>query len=238
MIFSGPTFLFAFLPLTLLGFYIIRCHVGHGASIGWLTLASLVFYSWWNIKFLPLLLISISANYALSHKLNTPNGRTWLILGITFNLGLLGIFKYTDFFIRTGNTLFGVEAAETGIALPLAISFFTFQQIAFLVDRFRRETEPAHPGYYPLFVAFFPQLIAGPIVHHKNMAAQLRDTTPQKDISFNMGVGLSIFTVGLTKKLLLADNFAPFASQGFNICLLYTSPSPRDATLSRMPSSA
>ena len=217
MIFSGPTFLFAFLPLTLLGFYLIRRRAGHSASIGWLTLASLVFYSWWNINFLPLLLISIGVNYALSHKLNAPNGRAWLTLGIIFNLGLLGVFKYTDFFIRTSNALFGSEAVETGIALPLAISFFTFQQIAFLVDRFRRKTEPARAGYYPLFVAFFPQLIAGPIVHHKNMASQLRDTTRQKDISFNLGVGISIFAVGLAKKLLLADNFAPFASQGFNM---------------------
>jgi len=217
MIFSGPAFLFFFLPLTLLGFYLIRLAIGHGASMVWLTLASFVFYSWWNISFLPLLLISIVANFLLSKTLHVPNGKLWLSLGVMFNLGLLGVFKYTDFFIRTGNLVFGFEAVETGIILPLAISFFTFQQIAFLVDSYRRDTTEAHAGYYSLFVAFFPQLIAGPIVHHKVMAPQLRDPSRQSKISFNLGLGLSIFAVGLAKKMLLADNFAPFASQGFDM---------------------
>lgn len=216
MIFSGPTFLFFFLPLTLLGFYTVRHYLGHVSSMVWLTLASLLFYSWWNISFLPLLLFSIIVNFLLSGKLNETRGRQWLGLGIIFNLSLLAIFKYTDFFINTANTLFGIEAANTGITLPLAISFFTFQQIAFLVDRYRRETDPASVGYYTLFVAFFPQLIAGPIVHHKNMASQLRDPSRQNDVSSNIGIGLSIFAVGLAKKVLLADNFAPFASHGFD----------------------
>lgn len=216
MIFSGPTFLFAFLPITLIGFYFIRRHLSHNASLAWLTLASLVFYAWWDIRFLPLLLISIAVNFALAGQIRQDSGRNWLVAGIIFNLGLIAVFKYTDFFIRTGNSLAGSSLPETGIPLPLAISFFTFQQIAFLVDTHRRETQADSAGYYSLFVAFFPQLIAGPIVHHKTMAPQLKDSSRQDDLSSNLAIGFSIFAIGLAKKILLADNFAPFASQTFD----------------------
>ncbi len=215
MIFSGPAFLYMFLPLTLISFYFVRRSFGHRASLYVLGIASVIFYSWWDIRFTPLIFTSIIFNYFWA-KIIRARGGKWLGVGVAANLILLGIFKYTDFFIQNINSITKWNLAETGIALPLAISFFTFQQIAYLVDVSRRKTDPGDPGIYSLFVLFFPQLIAGPIVHHKNMAPQYQDQSRQIDISANLAIGFSIFAVGLAKKILLADNMAPFATEVFD----------------------
>ena len=216
MIFSGPIFLYAFLPVVLAGFYAVRRLAGHSASLGFLTLASFVFYAWWDVRFLPLILLSIIINYCLARAIN-PDRKWVLPFGICFNLGLIGVFKYTDFFIGNLNAAFGTALPLLNIPLPLAISFFTFQQIAFLVDVSNRKTTPGDVRIYTLFVAFFPQLIAGPIVHHKTLAPQLVDPERQKPICRNIAIGISIFSIGLAKKVLLADNFAPFATGIFDV---------------------
>ncbi|AZU04661.1 membrane bound O-acyl transferase, MBOAT family protein [Glycocaulis alkaliphilus] len=217
MVFSTPIFLFVFLPLTVLAFYAVNRRLGHEAGLIFLLLASLVFYGWWDVRFMPLILGSIVVNYALARVIRPGNGGWLLAFGVALNLGALAVFKYADFFVRNVNALTGLELSEPGLPLPLAISFFTFQQIAFLVDCSRRITAPdGKPHRYSLFVAFFPQLIAGPIVHHRLMSPQLGEKSRQSDISANLGIGLSIFAVGLAKKVLLADNLAPYANAAFD----------------------
>lgn len=215
MIFSAPVFLFVFLPVVLAGFYLTRRTFGHTVALGFLMAASLVFYSWWEIRYLPLLLGSIAFNYLAANRIMAGR-RGWLPFGITANLGLLGVFKYADFFVGNVNAVTGLDLPLPGLPLPLAISFFTFQQIAFLVDTSRRITEPRRLGRYSLFVAFFPQLIAGPIVHHRTLAPQLDEPERGKPVLSNLSIGLSIFTIGLAKKVLIADNIAPYSNAAFD----------------------
>ncbi len=140
-----------------------------------------------------------------------------MIIGIIVNLGLLGYFKYTDFLIENLNRITGANLKLLHITLPLAISFFTFQQIAYLVDSYKGQTKEYNFLNYALFVAFFPQLIAGPIVHHKEMMPQFADKK-NKFINYdNIAKGLFIFSIGLFKKVIIADNLAPIANNGFDM---------------------
>lgn len=149
-------------------------------------------------------------------KKKTDLSRQLLLgIGIIFNVGLLFYFKYADFFIENVNTLFHTQYALLQLALPLGISFFTFQQIAYLVDTYRRETKETNFFDYILFVTFFPQLIAGPIVHHKSMIPQFSQRENQKIHFSNLAAGFFIFSVGLFKKVGIADHFSTLASQGF-----------------------
>jgi D-alanyl-lipoteichoic acid acyltransferase DltB (MBOAT superfamily) len=192
------------------------------AAKAFLVLASLFFYSWWDIAYLPLILISMLFNYSIGTSLTRNNKnksitkKSLLITGIVANVALLGYFKYADFFITNVNTVFGSQVPLLHLALPLAISFFTFQQIAYLVDSYKLETKEYDFINYAVFVSFFPQLIAGPIVHHKEMMpqfAQLRS----KIINYrNIFVGLFIFFMGLFKKVVIADTFAIWATNGFD----------------------
>lgn len=217
MVFSTPVFLFAFLPLTILAFYLVNRRFGHEAGLALLLIASLIFYGWWDVRFMPLILGSMLVNYLIARAIKPGQGGWLLAFGVTVNLAALGVFKYADFFVRNLNGLTGLELAEPGLPLPLAISFFTFQQIAFLVDTARRITAPdTKPHRYGLFVAFFPQLIAGPIVHHRIISPQFAEKNRQSDLMANLGIGLSIFAVGLAKKVLLADNLAPYANSAFD----------------------
>ena len=161
MIFNSNAFLLAFLPVTLLGFYAIGRR-SHNAAIGFLALASLFFYAWWNVYFLPLLLGSILVNFAFGRYLAKHPTRPKISLGVAANLALLGYFKYANFFIDTTNVALSTDISLAQIALPLAISFFTFQQIAFLVDVYKGEAEETNLRDYVLFVSFFPQLCCGP----------------------------------------------------------------------------
>lgn len=166
--------------------------------------------------FVPILLGSIAVNFVLGKVIQPNKSKLPLIAGIIFNLGLLGYFKYTGFFasIFTGEAtgLFGFAQA----ALPLGISFFTFQQIAYLVDRYKDKTAAHGLREYMLFVCFFPQLIAGPIVHQSEMLPQFAKNYPRSPIYENVAVGLSIFIIGLFKKLVLADMMAGYATPVFN----------------------
>jgi len=189
---------------------------------GFLVFASLFFYSWWNISYLPLILTSMLFNYVIGNSLNENfkkvqmHKKTLLGFGIIANLSLLGYFKYTDFFLENFNLAFDGSVPLLHLALPLAISFFTFQQIAYLVDSYRGETAEYDFLNYALFVTFFPQLIAGPIVHHAEMMPQFSSKWNLVKKYKNIALGLFIFTIGLFKKVVIADTFAQWASYGFD----------------------
>ena len=216
MLFNSYVFLFAFLPVTLLGFHLIGKQGHHGVAISWLVGASLFFYGWWNPAYLGLILGSILFNYAVGVALLGRPNKLTLFLGVAVNLGVLGYFKYANFFIDNINSLVGSDIILEQIILPLGISFFTFQQITYLVDAYRGETREYNFLHYCLFVTFFPQLIAGPIVHHKEMLPQFAKDALHGLKSKNLAVGFTIFIIGLFKKVVLADGIAVHATSVFN----------------------
>jgi alginate O-acetyltransferase complex protein AlgI len=225
MLFNSDVFLFLFLPLTLTGYYLLgRCGYIR-ASIALVIIASLTYYAWWNPAYLPLILGSMAVNYSVGFTIqknliaNKLLAKTSLITGIVFNLGLLGYFKYANFFVDNLSLLSDNEFTLAPIVLPLAISFFTFQQIAYLVDVYQNKASEANLIRYALFVTFFPQLIAGPIVHHKEMMPQFADKSVGLFQLNNLIIGCSIFFIGMFKKVVLADNVAPFATAAFNSAL-------------------
>jgi D-alanyl-lipoteichoic acid acyltransferase DltB (MBOAT superfamily) len=223
MLFNSYIFVLVFLPVTLLLFYVLGRLGQARAAILTVVIASLFFYGWWNPIYVPLIIMSILVNYLVGSGIGRANNgssgggaKTLLIVGIAFNLGLLGYFKYANFFIDSVNVATGSEFTLAPIALPLAISFFSFQQIAYLVDVYQRKAEEYDLLRYALFVTFFPQLIAGPIVHHKEMMPQFSNAALARFCTKNFSVGSAIFFVGLFKKVILADSVAPFASNVFN----------------------
>ena len=222
MLFNSYIFIFAFLPVTFfLYFFLLKKRLSVAAK-GLLVFASLFFYSWWNISYLPLILASMLFNYSIGNTLNDNlkkikvHKKTLLAIGIAANLALLAYFKYMDFFIENVNLLFKTHIPLLHLALPLAISFFTFQQIAYLVDSYRKETAEYDFLNYALFVTFFPQLIAGPIVHHAEMMPQFASKWNMVKKYKNIATGLFIFFMGLFKKVVIADTFAVWATKGFD----------------------
>lgn len=182
--------------------------------------ASLFFYGWWNPIYLWLLLASILSNYALGTTIgyfsgNKPIAKGFLVIGITFNLGLLGYLKYANFFVSEWNLLTGTNFYLETIALPLAISFFTFQQITYLIDTCQGKTCEYDFLHYSLFVVFFPQLIAGPIVHHKEMLPQFSKNRIFSPSQEHLAVGITLFSIGLFKKTVLADGFIKYVTPVF-----------------------
>ena len=222
MLFNSYSFIFIFLPLTFLIYFLLNSRGLYFYSKTFIALASLVFYSWWNIIYLPLLLVSIIFNFIIGIKLSNKTEKNYkkrllLVLGIITNLLLLGYFKYMDFFIENYNSITDSSFPLLEITLPLAISFFTFQQISYLVDSYKGFTKEYKFIDYTIFVTFFPQLIAGPIVHHKEMMPQFADIK-NKTINFqNISMGLFIFSIGLFKKVVIADSFSSYVSNGFDI---------------------
>lgn len=222
MLFSSYPFIFLFLPIALFVFFRIGTLGHHRVALAWLLGASLFFYGWWNPVYLGLLIGSILFNYAIGITLtnhstdNLARKKSILILGVGCNLGLIGYFKYANFFIDNVNKLVGGNIFLDTIILPLAISFFTFQQITYLVDAYRGETREYDFLHYCIFVTFFPQLIAGPIVHHRQMLPQFSNDSIYRFNHKYFAVGITIFTIGLFKKVILADGIAPFASPVFD----------------------
>lgn len=222
MLFNSFEFLFLFLPVTLFGFFRIA-RLGQEPAITWLVLASLFFYGWWNPIYVPLIVASMLINFGIGRRLGRHanqdrrvGARVLLSLGIAINLGLLGWYKYANFGVDTLNSALGTDFHLHTIVLPLAISFFTFQQIAYLVDAYQGITREYRFSHYLLFVTFFPQLIAGPIVHHKEMLPQfLRAETLRPHIA-NIAIGGTIFAIGLFKKTVLADGVAVYATPVFD----------------------
>lgn len=214
MLFNSYEFIFAFLPLTILLVWLFGRYASFQAVVCVLVLASLFFYGWWNPAYLAIILVSMVLNYQLGKRLSKNRKKITLYIGVFLNLLSLGYFKYTDFVLENVNLLLDTPLPLPGVVLPLAISFFTFQQIAYLVDSYRGETVEKHPLDYALFVTFFPQLIAGPIVHHKEMLPQFANGHASITAR-NLGLGLSIFALGLFKKAVLADGVAGYANVAF-----------------------
>ncbi len=220
MIFNSPTFLFAFLPLAFAGYFLLMRWRVIVAAKAWLVLASLVFYGWWNPFFVPLLAGSIWLNFrvgtALMDSARTPAGRRLLVAGIAANLLLLAWFKYAAFIAANLNAFWGTAIVMPDVALPLGISFFTFTQIAWLVDSWQGQVRDRSGLDYALFVTFFPHLIAGPILHHREMMSQFGSRWTHAVRARNVLRGLILFSLGLFKKVVLADSFATWADAGFD----------------------
>lgn len=219
MLFNSYEFIFAFLPISVALFYVFRSRFDFKVATYWLVLCSFFFYGWWNPNYLILLLASITINFFLGNILHRNRGsgmgRMLLYLGIIANLSTIGYYKYFEFFIFNVNYVSGSSFVTENIILPLAISFFTFQQITFLVDSHLGKVGEHNFVQYCLFVSFFPQLIAGPIVHHSEMMPQFQDAAKNRLNWENISVGLIIFAFGLFKKAVLADGIAPYGSAVF-----------------------
>ena len=217
MLFNSYLFLGGFLPVTCAGFVLAR-RWGRIAVAGWLLLASLVFYGWWDIAFLPVLLLSIMGNFAAARLILATGGRVslaLLIAALLLNLAALGWYKYLAAFLGFWRAHGGPDLAFDQPALPLGISFFTFTQIAWLLDCHARLEPRRAPLDYALFVTFFPHLIAGPIVNGRDMLPAFADPAAWRPSARDLLTGGGIFLIGLLKKTLLADPLAALAAPGF-----------------------
>lgn len=221
MIFSSFLFIFAFLPVVWLVFHLLKSKYVVSSKV-FLILSSLFFYAYWKLDYLPILLSSIIINFGLAQAIlsrNLKKPQFYFIIGILFNLSLLGYFKYTNFFIDNLNYFFNLNYSIDKILLPLALSFVTFQQIAFLLDCYhqkKNKNQNKNLNFidYALFISFFPQLIAGPIVHHKEMMPQFAHLKPGILWDY-LAKGIFIFCLGLFKKVIIADRFSNYANAGF-----------------------
>ena len=224
MLFNSYPFLLAFFPVVFFVFFLVG-RFSHRTAALWLALASLFFYGYWSVAALPLLLVSVCANYWFAIQVTpTSNGQSyqsrWLIAALVFNLGLLAYFKYANFLIDNANlalhALSAPQLRALNVVLPIGISFFTFTQIAFLVDCREGKVRERNFAHYLLFVTYFPHLIAGPVLHHSQMMPQFRDSKPYRMHSSNILSGLFAVTIGLAKKVLLADEFSQYATPVFD----------------------
>jgi len=220
MLFNSNAFLFVFLPAVLAVCFAAHRALGLRAALASLFAASLFFYGWWNPAYVGLILGSIALNFGVARRIESSADATrrkhWLYLGVAADLALLGYFKYANFFVENLAVWTGSAVDWVHVTLPIAISFFTFQQIAFLVDTHRGERSGGGLLEYALFVSFFPQLIAGPIVHHRELIPQLSDARALRGSAQNLAVGSTIFFVGLFKKVVIADTMATFATPIFS----------------------
>jgi D-alanyl-lipoteichoic acid acyltransferase DltB (MBOAT superfamily) len=221
MLFNSFPFIFFFLPVTVVIFF-WTARRSHLLAAAWLTLASLCFYAWWNYVFLALLGASIAFNFMLGVGIarataagTARRARGLLAFALFVNLAGLAYFKYANFFLDNVSAVVGVRWSIDTVVLPLGISFFTFTQIAFLVDAYRGRVTSYHPVHYALFVTYFPHLIAGPILHHRDMIAQFNRREIYRLDPENVAVGVTIFSIGLFKKVAIADTMALFSSPVF-----------------------
>jgi alginate O-acetyltransferase complex protein AlgI len=225
MLFNAPEFLFGFLPIALLGFF-LAAKVSHRLALVWLTAASVFFYGWWNVRWVPLMLASIAFNFVAGRALHASrsgglaatrwfSSKVLLSAAIAINIGLLLYYKYAAFLISNLTGVVGAPIAWPAPELPLGISFFTFTQIAYLVDVYQRRGADFDPVRYGLFVTYFPHLIAGPILHHREMMPQFARADIFRFSADRLADGLVIFILGLFKKVVLADAFGGYARPAF-----------------------
>jgi alginate O-acetyltransferase complex protein AlgI len=219
MLFNSYPFIFVFLPVALAGYFAAN-RLGAQVPVIWLALASLVFYSFSNWPFVALLLASIAFNYfigwlLISHRLRERPRFAVLTAGVAGDLATLGVFKYAGFVVANFNAVFSTSAV-VNILLPVGISFYTFTQIAFLVDAYRGKVGHYALPHYALFVTYFPHLIAGPILHHRDMIPQFESTDAKRPKPRLILYGLIIFGIGLSKKTVLADGIQPLVALAFN----------------------
>jgi D-alanyl-lipoteichoic acid acyltransferase DltB (MBOAT superfamily) len=222
MLFNSYAFIFLFLPLTFAGFFLLA-RMSHVVAAGWLAAASLFFYGWWNPLYVGLLMASIVGNYVAGGRIaraaaaareREKKGLT--VFAVAANLALLGYYKYSNFFLSNTAPLLGFSPPQADIILPLGISFFTFTQIAFLIDTYKGKVQEYRFVHYCLFVTYFPHLIAGPILHHAEMMPQFgRDSTYRFNLE-NFKLGSLYFFIGLFKKVVLADGIQPFVAPVFD----------------------
>lgn len=227
MQFNSYLFILFFLPVTLAGYFVLnKPALRRGGSLLlpnlWLLGMSLWFYGYFNVSYLLLIIVSIIVNFCLGKCLNGDfsggafaGSRPLLVLGILFNTGLIFYFKYYDFFVGNLNAAFRTDFHLKHLLLPLGISFFTFQQLSFVIDSYRKETCGYGFVEYALFVSFFPQLVAGPIVLHSELIPQFRDACKRTVDYTNLSTGLMMFTLGLSKKVLIADVLGQCVTWGF-----------------------
>lgn len=217
MLFNSLQFLLFFLPLSLLGYHaLIALKQPHLAPI-FLILASLGFYAAWNPVHVPVLLASVLVNHRLAHAIaalkarGSPSASRLTTLGIVANVAVLGYYKYANFFLEITGTGLTLDK----VVLPLAISFYTIQQVAFLIDVSRGDVPPQKLLPYATFVLFFPRLIAGPIVRYREVMPQFKVRRPGRFLSANLTIGLVFFAIGLFKKTVIAVTAADFATPIF-----------------------
>lgn len=223
MLFNTFAFFAVFLPLALAGYFLIS-RKSLRASIVFLLIASVVFYIYWDPVYLPLLGVSIVCNFIFGNRIvasraqqHPVNPRRWLIAGLVFNLSLLIFYKYANFIVVNFAAATGLDIPSPGIELPIGISFFTFTQIAYLVDCYQGKVHETRPESYGLFVTYFPHLIAGPILHHKEMIPQFDAPKTHVFSTGRLTVGMTFFTIGLFKKVILADGVARFVAPVFDL---------------------
>lgn len=231
MLFNSFEFIYIYMPVVFAGFFLIG-RKSHQGAIAWLAAASIFFYSYWSLYALPIMVSSICINYWFGLRLSEPNLRNrqgFLVFAIFANLLALGYFKYANFFIANTNALrdlMGLDSLDSlEVVLPIGISFFTFTQIAFLVDSYQNKVKERSFIQYILFVSFFPHLLAGPLIHHKQMMPQFSDPDNFKINKEKIILGIAIFAVGLAKKVLIADTLSGFVDGFFNSFLQGNEPS-------------
>ena len=222
MVFSSYSFIFLFFPAVFLGFTLCARFWGRTAAKVFLIAASLFFYGFGSIRFLPLLAGTMLINYGFVtglSKVRARGGAARLILGLAFleNIGLLVYYKYTNFLIETVNAVAGTDFTLRNIILPLGISFFTFQILSYVVDVYRGRSKRSAFLDYAVFVTFFPQLIVGPIIRHDDMTPQLADEHFGRPVARNMMLGTLIFAIGCAKKIILADPLIAHAQNFYNV---------------------
>jgi alginate O-acetyltransferase complex protein AlgI len=223
MLFNSYVYILLFLPVTLSGYYLTARRSDKVSKV-WLVFASLFFYAYWVPGYLFLIVASMCVNYVLATRIaasraqapTQPPSKFLPVVGLVFNLGLLGYYKYADFFITNINVSFGIHIPLLQLLLPLAISFFTFQQIAYLMDVHQGKAKSYGFLNYALFVTFFPQLIAGPIVHHGEMMPQFANVRNGFFNPRNFSHGIFLFSIGLFKKVIIADTFGVWANAGYD----------------------
>ncbi|MFP5340199.1 MAG: MBOAT family O-acyltransferase [Gammaproteobacteria bacterium] len=229
MLFNSVEFIAGFLPVVLIGFFVLTGSGRQRLAVIWLTVVSLVFYGWWNPVYVPLLVGSMLVNYLLGGYLRRHPSRLVLGLAVAANVLLLVYYKYTGFLLGTLDAALDLGWRVEDIILPLAISFFTFQQIAYLVDAHDGVVEEHDFANYCLFISFFPQLIAGPITHHAEMLAQFNDRDSFRARIDNLSLGATVFLLGLFKKVVIADTLALKATPVFSLAADGTIPAFYDA---------
>lgn len=220
MVFSSYVFIFAFLPIVIIGYYLLSFMNEGIYQRLFLIAASMFFYGYYNVKYLLLILVSMVLNYGLAimiQKSSKGKDKFYLTLGVIFNVALIGYYKYYDFFIENINALFDRDFNLKYILLPLGISFFTFQQLSFLVSVYKREEKVEKLRDYCLFVTFFSQLVAGPIVLYSEMIPQFKDELRRKFNVENFAAGIYLFSLGLFKKAVISDTLAGFVANGFGM---------------------
>ncbi|MES2307863.1 MAG: MBOAT family protein [Verrucomicrobiota bacterium] len=221
MLFNSYIFLFVFFPITWIGYFSVRQWWGHRASMTFIALASLFFYGWWNPLYLGLIIPLLIVNYGLGKTQNryfekhSRGNKPLLVISIIFNLGVLGYYKYLNFFVDNVNAWTDFHWVVGKCILPLGISFFTFQKIGYLMDCYRGESQKYHFVDFCCFVLFFPQLIAGPIVHHSEFIPQLQKIEGRPNAR-NIAIGITFLVIGLVKKTFIADGLSPYVRSVFD----------------------